>query len=70
LPNPDRRIPAGLRCKADFASSPVDYPAMPMPERGRMIKVSAMQEVNTEKPIGMPLKLTRLPLGATQKLGQ
>ncbi|HVK54494.1 MAG TPA: efflux RND transporter periplasmic adaptor subunit [Burkholderiales bacterium] len=68
LPNPDRRIPAGLRCKADFGSAPVAYFDSTEQSRPRMIKVSARPELEpqSEAAPGMALKLTR-PSFATER---
>ncbi len=54
LPNPDRRIPAGLRCKADFGAVPVksSAPGASSSMQGRMVKVST---IVIPAPVSVPI---------------
>ena len=62
LPNPGRKIPAGLRCKADFTVMPASFDSTPLQGGGRMIKVSTMAEsvsdTTQEAGPGIQLKMT------------
>jgi len=71
LPNPDHRIPAGLRCKADFGgNAPLAYHDPPIQTRPRMIKVSttpAIEPTTEAAPSGIVLKLTRPSLSGERR---
>lgn len=60
LPNPEHRLPSGLRCSVDFAQATMPSPAAAVPERAG----KARSNFGADKPAAAP---ALAPAGATQQ---